>query len=105
MEKDLFHDIGHTHRHGRGDHHHQNTVAALRDGEKATIVGVHGGGRLEARLANMGLRPGKTIKKLAALPGHGPITVEVDGRQVAFGHGVARKVLIERLSEPPEDTA
>ena len=47
----------------------------------------------------MGLRPGKTITKLAALPGHGPVTVEVDGSHVAVGHGIARKILIERSGE------
>ncbi|MDP2181120.1 MAG: FeoA family protein [Actinomycetota bacterium] len=96
----MFRSAGRLHRHGRGDPNDRDTVVALRDGERATVIGVRGGGQMEARLVNMGLRPGKTITKLAALPGRGPVTVEVDGCRVALGHGIARKLLVERSNDP-----
>ena len=95
----MFHNARRSKRYEGGDLGHHNTVAALKDGEKATIIGIHGGGQLESRLANMGLRSGKSVIRLAALPGHGPVTVEVDGSRVALGHGIARKILVERSGE------
>jgi len=83
----------------RRDHGHHNSIVALAEGESATILDVAGGGRMAARLANMGLRPGKTVTKRGALPGRGPVTVEVDGCQVALGHGIACKVFVGRSGE------
>lgn len=93
---------------GRDVHHPEDggfsSVASLAEGESATMVEVAGGGHLQARLANMGLRAGKTITKLGALPGRGPVTVKVDGCRVALGHGIAHKVLVERAGEKPNDS-
>lgn len=76
-----------------------DALTALRNGEKATISEILGGHQLEARLTNMGLRPGKQITKLSAMPGGGPVTVECDGFRVALGRGVACRVKIERLEQ------
>jgi Fe2+ transport system protein FeoA len=73
-----------------------DVIATLQDGERATITQIHGGHNLEARLKNMGLRPGKSIVKLGAMPGGGPVTVECDGFRVALGRGLACRVQVER---------
>jgi ferrous iron transport protein A len=92
--------LGRRHHHGPphapfGD----DVVAALRDGETAVITEVLGGHQLQARLGNMGLRPGKRIVKLGAMPAGGPVTIECDGFRVALGRGIARHVRIERLGQ------
>lgn len=75
-----------------------DVLAALRDGERAVIKDVAGGGQLQTRLENMGLRPGKVVTKLGAMPARGPVTVECDGFRVALGQGIARLVRIERFT-------
>ncbi|GEM_PF-252403 len=88
-------------------HHHScrnhpsvegDTLTMLRQGEKAVLKDIVGGGELQTRLSNMGLRAGKTITKLGAMPSGGPITVECDGFRVALGRGIARRVRVERAS-------
>jgi ferrous iron transport protein A len=78
-----------------------NSIAALLDGEKATIKEIHGGAHLEARLMNMGLRPGKQITRVGSMPAGGPITVECDGFRVAIGRGIAHRVKVDRFVDTP----
>ncbi|MBN1192431.1 MAG: ferrous iron transport protein A [Coriobacteriia bacterium] len=74
-------------------------LTSLGDGERAVITQVAGGQLLEARLQNMGLRPGKLVTKLATMPGGGPVTVECDGFRVALGRGIASRVQVKRIAE------
>lgn len=48
------------------------------------------------RLEAMGLRPGKKIRKVYGMPFHGPITISMDGRQIAIGHGISTKIMVRR---------
>ena len=50
-------------------------------------------------LGTMGLQPGATIMVLARQPFHGPITLDVDGRECLFGHELAESIFVER-SQP-----
>ncbi len=52
-------------------------------------------GEAALRLEALGLRPGKRIQKISGMPFHGPVTVCVDGRQVAIGHGVAARISVD----------
>jgi ferrous iron transport protein A len=79
-----------------------SVLSTLANGERAVITGVVGGGQLQARLENMGLRPGKEIIKLGAMPSAGPITVECDGFRVALGCGIARRVMVRNIGSPAE---
>jgi ferrous iron transport protein A len=45
----------------------------------------------------MGLRPGKTVKKLSSQLMAGPVTVLVEGHQLAMGRGIAAKVEVDVL--------
>ena len=49
------------------------------------------------RLESMGIRPGKVLTKVSSQPMAGPITVTVEGRQVAMGRGIARRVEVETV--------
>jgi ferrous iron transport protein A len=48
-----------------------------------------------AKLEAMGLRPGKVVTKVSSQFMAGPVTVAVDGRQVAMGRGIAARVMVE----------
>lgn len=68
-------------------------------GVEGVIRVIEGGYGLQKRLAYLGLRVGKTVKKIASEPLKGPVVVEVDGTHVAIGRGVAEKILVEVLDE------
>lgn len=74
----------------------KTSLYMLKNGKKAKIMTMPPGmcGR---RLEAIGLREGKIVKKVSGMPFRGPITLDVDGRQVAIGHGAAGKILVETL--------
>ena len=50
---------------------------------------------LARKLDAMGLRPGKQLRMVSSQFMRGPITVLLDGRQIALGRGIARRILVE----------
>ncbi|MDD3421608.1 MAG: FeoA domain-containing protein [Methanocellales archaeon] len=65
------------------------------DTRKAAIVEhVEGGPGFQRRLALLGIRVGKSVRRIASEPLRGPIIVEVDGARVAIGRGMAMKVFV-----------
>lgn len=60
-------------------------IVALPEGET--------GHRLEA----LGLRPGKKIERISAMPFHGPVTLSLDGRQIAIGREIAGHLQVQEL--------
>lgn len=72
----------------------QITVAEMYTGQKGTIIQVTGGRGLTQRLGSMGLRPGKLITKVSAMLMRGPVTIQVDNTQLAFGFGMAAKIIV-----------
>ena len=66
-------------------------------GKSATVVGLQGGRGMMRRLDAMGLRPGKRVRMLSSQFMAGPITVLVNGRQVAMGRGIARRILVRAV--------
>ncbi|HUU42169.1 MAG TPA: FeoA family protein [Planctomycetota bacterium] len=71
-------------------------LASLESGVKVRIVSIDGGRGMQHRLESLGVRPGKILMKVSAAFMGGPVTVLVDGRQVAMGRGIARRVMVER---------
>ncbi len=63
-------------------------------GKSAVVVGLQGGRGVMRKLDAMGLRPGKGVRMLSSQFMAGPITVLVNGRQVAMGRGIARRILV-----------
>lgn len=64
-------------------------------GKSAVVIGLRGGRGMASKLEDMGVRPGKRVRKLSAQFMAGPVTVVVDGRQLAMGRGIARRVEVE----------
>ena len=75
----------------------RTTVEMMVSGRRGRVVALHGGRGMVARLESMGIRPGKVIRKLSSQPMGGPVTVLVEGRQVAMGRGIARRVTVELI--------
>jgi len=59
------------------------------------VVSLNGGQHLRARLAQYGIFPGDCLRVLRAAPLKGPLLVDVNGREIALGRGVAEKILVE----------
>lgn len=43
----------------------------------------------------MGIFRGKKVRMVSSQPLRGPITIEIEGRQITLGRGMAAKVLVE----------
>ena len=71
----------------------------LRPGQSGVVRGVVGGFGMVRRLEALGLRPGKLVTKISSQFLAGPVTVMVDGRDIAIGRGMAAKVQVEPVSQ------
>ena len=71
----------------------------LRAGESGVVRGIAGGLGMISRLESLGLRPGKVVTKVSSQFLAGPVTVMVDGRQLAIGRGLAAKIQVEVISQ------
>ncbi|NOY98075.1 MAG: ferrous iron transport protein A [Chloroflexi bacterium] len=60
------------------------------------IVGMQGGKHLRDKLTQHGLYPNDCVRVLRAAPLGGPLLVEVNGREIALGRGVAQKIIVEK---------
>jgi ferrous iron transport protein A len=52
-----------------------------------------------ARLESLGLRTGKIVEKISGMPFHGPVTLMLDGRQIAIGWNISSYVMVVPLKE------
>jgi len=49
-------------------------------------------------MSSLGLRTNAVIKKISSQLFHGPVTIQVGNSQIALGHGMARRIMVERIS-------
>ena len=68
----------------------------LKQGEKAVVTALAGGCGFERRLRSMGIKEGKVICLDAKHYFAGPLVVDVDGRQITIGRGMAAKIIVRR---------
>ncbi|MCJ7695953.1 MAG: ferrous iron transport protein A [Anaerolineaceae bacterium] len=61
------------------------------------IIRIDGGHRMGEKLRQMAIFPGIIVKVLRYAPLGGPVMIEVEGRTVALGRGIARHVQVVRL--------
>ncbi|MCX6080435.1 MAG: FeoA family protein [Chloroflexi bacterium] len=59
------------------------------------VMGFEGGVKFQDRLLHHGLYPGDLARILRSAPLDGPLLVEVGGRELALGRGVAQKIIVE----------
>ena len=73
----------------------QTTLARMRAGQTGKVAWIAGGLGPVRRLHALGIRPGKRVKKVSSVFWRGPVTVQVDGSQLALGFGIANRIVIE----------
>ncbi|MCK4298367.1 MAG: ferrous iron transport protein A [Planctomycetes bacterium] len=71
------------------------SLGEMNVGQAGVIRQVLGGRGFVRRLEVLGIRPGKSVAKTSAHMWAGPVLVQVDGRTIALGSGMARRVLVE----------
>jgi DtxR family Mn-dependent transcriptional regulator len=81
-------------------------LSSLAQDETGRVVLIRGGKNLVMRLCRMGLTHGTKVTMKQAAPLHGPVQITVKGCDLALGHGIARKIFVERrpIDEPDSDT-
>ena len=68
-------------------------VTSLETGTSAVILRLEGGHLFQRKMGNIGIRELKTIQLVAKHPFHGPVVVEVDGREITLGRRMAQHII------------
>ena len=71
------------------------TVSKMKSGQTGKIIEIQGGQGLSARLSALGIIPGRKLTKISEMLMRGPVTVKAGSTQVAIGHGMAGKIIVE----------
>ncbi len=69
----------------------------VRNGKWVKVIGVGGGIVMERRLAQLGFLPGNKLRIIRSAPFRGPLLLDVEGREIVLGRGVATRVMVEYL--------
>ena len=67
----------------------------IEPGEWVLVLGFEGGFKFQDRLLQHGIYPGDKARILRAAPLDGPLLVEVSGREVELGRGVAQQIIVQ----------
>ncbi|MFW6013042.1 MAG: FeoA family protein [Candidatus Bipolaricaulota bacterium] len=70
------------------------SLAQLRNGAVARVVGFTGGRGFKRRLATRGIKIGAEVRIVTRQPA-GPLVIEVARRKMTLGRGMARKIQVE----------
>ena len=69
-------------------------VTYLETGKTAVVVRLEGGYLFQRKMGAIGIREQKIIRLVAKHPFHGPVVVEVDGREITLGRHMAEHIII-----------
>lgn len=67
----------------------------VKKGAWARVLRLDGGENVRDKLTQHGLYPGDCVRVLRTAPLGGPLLVDVNGREIALGRGIAQKILVE----------
>ncbi len=71
-------------------------LAMVRPGDIVTVVNIRAGFGLSKKLADMGLTPGVQVRVInSQMPG--PILIDFRGSRLVLGHGIAQKIMVEKV--------
>ena len=73
------------------------SLAKLETNQSGKVIEFTAGPRLVHRLEEMGIRAGKKVTKISGMPLRGPVVIQVGGTRIALGHGMAMKVIVEKI--------
>ena len=69
-------------------------------GKWVKVLGFKGGIGLEHKLRQLGMLPGDCARVIRHAPFGGPMLIEIEGRSIALGKGIATKILVEDSTPP-----
>lgn len=72
-------------------------ITSMVPGMHMVILRLEGGAQFRSRMGAIGIREQKTIRLVAKHPFHGPLVIEVDGREITIGRGMAQHIIAEVL--------
>jgi len=72
-----------------------NNLLQVQVGEVVRIQSLEGGKTLATKFRQYGLFIGDQVRVLRQAPFDGPLLLEVNGREIALGHGIAARVIVE----------
>lgn len=64
-------------------------------GKTVRVIEYKGGKGVNSKLRQLGLTPGKEVKVLRRAPMGGPLMIDIEGRSIALGRGIAARVQVE----------
>jgi ferrous iron transport protein A len=67
------------------------------NGEWMRVSDLRGGRGMQARLTQLGFLPGNRVRIIRTAPFHGPLLIEIEGREIVLGRGVARHIMVENI--------
>jgi len=73
------------------------SLIELESGKKAIVKNITGGHGIHQKLDAMGIKSGSQIVKVNQQLLKGPIVINVYNSQVAIGHGMAAKIIVEQI--------
>jgi ferrous iron transport protein A len=50
---------------------------------------------MDRRLAQLGFLPGNKVRIIRSAPFHGPLLLDVEGREIVLGRRVASRIMVE----------
>lgn len=74
-----------------------NNLLQVRVGETVRIRSFEGGKTMVSKLRQHGLFIGDVARVIRLAPFNGPILLEVNGREIALGRGIAVCVIVEAV--------
>ncbi len=52
---------------------------------------------MQRRLAQLGFLPGNRVRIIRSAPFRGPLLLEVEGREIVLGRGIAAHIIVEYI--------
>jgi ferrous iron transport protein A len=69
-------------------------------GKWVRVTRFMGGGGLTIKLHCLGIMPGDIARVIRMAPFGGPVLIEIGGREIALGRGIAKKIEVEESTPP-----
>ncbi len=71
----------------------EKPITSLETGNTAVILRLEGGFLFRKKMGDLGIRERKTIRLVAKHPFHGPVVIEIDGREMTIGRRMAQHII------------
>lgn len=69
----------------------------IKNGKWVRVVNFRGGHGMQRRLSQLGFLPGNQVRIVRTAPFRGPLLIEVEGREIVLGRGIASHIFVEYI--------